>query len=459
MHSRHAAASHSSEGPGVPAHLSSSLPTIALYNNVETFLGFLNRAEDRSVLESRHYRGDRALFWLGDPKLVFVTAPIPHTDYVREHLGYPGTRVLSPAEPSPWLSLDIVREAHLREAVLAYAGPGRAVRLIPYATTPEFLHLAQVLRKEHGLTVYLPETPAPEALWLRDYVDTKAGFRVLASRWLPNADQLLPQGVICRDAETAADAALWFHQHGRVSMVKADNGESGLGHTILPLEPALSLDHIQRQLQHNPYLRDNLIVVEEYVDAAVHLSPSLELFVPPLGQGEPHITYLSQQLFRGFGQFSGVLVSREQLAEPWYPTLAESGLTLARQLQAEGYVGHFDIDAVVDDAHRIWLLEVNSRRTGGTYVHEFAVHTFGPNYLDSVALLSHAKLPSGNISTVAELLAALGDLRYPINGDKRGVVVAVTSALAAHEFGCIIVAGSTAEALHLQAELLKRVQR
>lgn len=432
-------------------------PTIAVYNNVETFLGFLNRAEDRSVLESRQYRGDRALFWLGDPKLVFVTAPIPHADYVRKQAGYPGTQVLSPVEPTPWLSLDILREAPLREAVLAYAGAGRTVQLIPYATTPEFLHLAGRLQDEYGLTVHLPETPAPEAVWLRDYVDTKAGFRMLASRWLPNADRLLPRGVVCRDVETASDAAVWFHGRQRACMVKADNGESGLGHTVLPLEPRLTLNQIQQQLQLNPYLRDNLIVVEEYVDAAHHLSPSLELFVPPLGQGEPRITYLSQQLFRGFGQFSGVLVSREMLAEPWYPALAESGLTLARHLQAEGYVGHFDIDAVVDDAQRVWLLEVNSRRTGGTYVHEFALHTFGPNYLDSVTLLSHTKLPSGAIVTIEELLATVGHLLYPMQGEKRGVVVAVTSALAAHEFGCIIVADTTAEALHLQDELLKRM--
>lgn len=438
--------------------LSPPIPTIALYNNVETFLGFLNRAEDRSVLESRQYRGDRALFWLGDPKLVFVTAPIPHTEYVREQVGYPGTRVLSPQEPSFWLSLDILREAPLREAVLEYAGAGRAVQLIPYATTPEFLHLAHTLRTTYGLTVYLPETPAPEAVWLRDYVDTKSGFRVLASRWLPNADELLLEGVICRDPEAAADAVHWFHRRGRACMVKADNGESGLGHTRLPHTPTLSLADIQQQLQCNPYLRDNLMVVEEYVDTTQHLSPSLELFVPPLGQGEPRITYLSQQLFHGFGYFSGVLVSREMLAEPWYPALAESGLTLARHLQAEGYVGHFDVDAVVDDAHRVWLLEVNSRRTGGTYVHEFAVHAFGPNYLDSVTLLSHAKLPSGRITMLNELLTTLGDLRYPMGDRKRGVVVAVSSALAAHEFGCIIVADTTTEALQMQDELLRRLR-
>jgi hypothetical protein len=306
--------------------------------------------------------------------------------------------------------------------------------------------------------VLLPETPASETVWLRDYVDTKSGFRALAARWLPNATQVLPEGAICRDPQTAAEAAFWFHRQGRTCLVKADTGESGLGHLIVPATPALTFPGLLKQLLSNSFLRDDLIVVEEYIEATTHLSPSLELFVPPLGQGEPHITYLSQQLFRGFGHFSGVLVSREQLTQPWYPVLAESGLVIGRQLQVLGYVGHFDLDAVVDDAQRVWLLEVNSRRTGGTYVHEFATHTFGPDYLQTITLLSHAKLPSGRVTTVDELLAALGDLLYPMGDKRRGVVVAVTSALAAHEFGCILVADSPTDALTLQEAVLQRIR-
>ena len=93
-------------------------------------------------------------------------------------------------------------------------------------------------------------------------------------------------------------------------------------------------------------------------------------------QGEPQITYVSDQLFQGFGDFCGVLVSRELLDTPWYPPLAESGMIIARRLQQMGYVGHFDLDTVVNDEGRVYLLEINPRRTGGTHVHEFAALRF-----------------------------------------------------------------------------------
>jgi len=123
-----------------------------------------------------------------------------------------------------------------------------------------------------------------------------------------------------------------------------------------------------------------------------------------------------------------------------------------------GYVGHFDLDTVVDDNGRLFLLEVNSRRTGGTHVHEFARFAFGPDYLERVVLLSHDAMSSGPFRQFDALQAAIGDLTYPMRGEQRGVVVTVTSALAAGEFGCIIVAASAAEALALQQELAGRVQ-
>ena len=63
-----------------------------------------------------------------------------------------------------------------------------------------------------------------------------------------------------------------------------------------------------------------------------------------------------------------------------------------------GYVGHFDLDTVVNDEGRVYLLEINPRRTGGTHVHEFADHVFGADYLDKVALLSNDTLSSGSIT-------------------------------------------------------------
>lgn len=434
-----------------------SLPTVIVYNNLEAYFEFLNRAGDAQVLEKRRYRGDRALLWCGDPKLVLVTAPIPHADYLRQRGGYPGTRYLMPASPSFSLSQDIMREPALLREIADYAGAPRAVRLIPYATTRPFLRLADMLRRGYGLTVILPESPSPDCLWVRDYIDTKSGFRLLASRWLPDADDLLPQGMACHNLQLAAEAAYWLCKQGRACVIKADRGEGGLGHLIIQPDACGATDGILEQLQANPFLRGDLIIVEEYIPSSRQLSPSLEFFVPPAGQGKPEITYLSNQIFLTFGNFGGVLISRELTKAPWYPTLARAGLTIAERLQAMGYVGHFDLDTVIDDHDRVFLLEVNSRRTGGTHVHEFARFHLGPDYLKEVTLLGHNKLPTGNITRFNELLDAIGDLLYPIQSTRRGIIITVTSALAVREFGCIIVAASTQEATLLQQQLLARL--
>ena len=443
------------------SYLNQNIPVVAVYNISETFFEFLNRAEDATLRErlihGEQYRGDRALLWLGNPKLAFVTFPIPHAEHLCQRLGYHGTSYMAPANPSPWLSLDILREPPLITRLVEYAGTGRTVHLIPYATTRQFFQLVDTLRTEHGLNVLLPESPAPENLWLRDYIDTKTGFRVLASRWLQNSGELLPQGIVCQDMNLAAAAAHWFCTNGQTCVVKADRGENGIGNFILDPGDFSSPEGILRELQLNPFLCDDWVIVEKFIRSSKMLSPSLELFVPPLGVGKPEITYLSNQIFLEFGDFCGVLVNRELLDTEWYSPLAESGLLIAARLQEMGYVGHFDLDAVVDDEERVLLLEINSRRTGGTHVHEFARFFFGPDYLDDVVLLSHDAMKSGAITCSDELLEVIGDLLYPMQKGRQGIIVTVTSALAAREFGCIIVAPSTEEVLALQQALIERI--
>jgi hypothetical protein len=440
-------------------HIAPGIPVVAIYNNLEVAYDFLNRSHDSEVVRRRYSRGDRALLWLGDPKLAFVTMPVPHADYVCERLGYAGTQVLAPLAPSAALSLDILAEPRLLERLLEYAGPARTVQLVPYATTREFLHLADTLCRDHGLHVLLPESPSLDCLWVRDYADTKAGFRTLAARWLSQMPDLLPEGVVCRTFDQAVEVAHWFGQRGKACVVKADSGESGLGHTLLWPEECDVMDCVLERLRANDFLQDDLIIVEEYIQSTVQMSPSLEFFVPPLGRGRPQVTYLASQLFdQGFGRFSGVMLSRDFMETPWYPILATSGQIIAEQLQALGYVGHFDLDAVVDDDERVHLLEVNTRRTGGTHVYEFARFAFGPDYLGQAALISHNSLACGTIGSLDSLLAGIGDLFYPIGSEKRGVVLTVSSTLPTHEFGCIVVGPTSAAALALEQELRTRIE-
>lgn len=437
-------------------YLTRDLPLVAVCNISETFHRFLSREADplqqTQLILGEQYRGDRALVWLGASKLAIVSFPVDHGEWLSQHFDYDDTRWIVPQKPSPWLCRDILDDPALLDKIVEYAGPDQTVQLVPYATTVEFCQLVEMLRAEYGLAVLTPESPDENALWLRDYLDTKSGFRTLVSRWLPDADRLLPEGYICQTWETAADVASWFCSRGRSCVLKADIGENGFGN-IIHTQADLTCSQIVEVIENNPLLHGDSITVEEYIPSSRSLSPSLEMFVPPSGSGDPYVTYLSRQLMVGFGDFYGVLVSKDLYDTPWKAPLFSAGRQIACEMQRLGYVGHFDLDAIVDDSDRVFLAEINTRRTGGTHVHEFGWHVFGPDYLDRVVLLSNDAISTGRLDQFDDLIETAADLLYPINGQERGVVITGTSALQAGEFGAIIVGQSTADVQNLMEQL------
>jgi len=268
--------------------IQNTVATVVISNFAEAHVDFLARAADEQERESLVYsesaHADRTLLWCGDPKLVYVTYPIAHSDWVIDKLGFKNTRYLTPAEPTHFLCKDILREPALLQGLLDYAGEDRTIQLIPYATTPEFLDLVDVLRDEHHLNVLLPESPDRDHLWVRNYVDTKAGFRLLAASCLPDADRLLPFGVVCHTFEEAAQTIRWFGLRGEICVVKANTGESGIGFNVFHPEDNLTISEILAILEANSFFNAEPMVVEEYIHSPNQLSPSPEVFVPRLGK-------------------------------------------------------------------------------------------------------------------------------------------------------------------------------
>jgi hypothetical protein len=439
------------------------IPTVVVSNFAEAHVDFLGRCADpkerEELISSEAYHADRTLLWAGDPKLVIVSYQIAHADLITQRLNFPNTTHIYPEIPTHYLSRDILRESHLVDKIVAYAGAGRLVQLIPYATTPEFLELVDVLRDQYRLDVQTPESPEKKDFWLRDYVDTKAGYRILASFWLADADDLLPFGVACYNLDQALRVAESFSSRNVSCVLKADTGESGIGTFVIhPHEGELDKE-IKQGLLTDPYFKSELIVVEEYIPAREQLSPSLEIKVPRSGEGDPEVTYVSKQLFLKFGDFCGIQVDKSLYEAPWYATLESSGLILARQLQTLGYVGHFDIDCIVRDDGHLYMLEINARRTGGTHVHDFAKHFYGNDYIHKASFISYEAMNSGTITSPQDLVEVLQEYLFPIKGDERfGLIITITRALHNHRFGCIVVAHTAQEAFQLQQDVLAHIQ-
>jgi hypothetical protein len=433
-------------------------PVVIVHNYLESFQKFLSRSGDENTLLDRRFNGDQALFWLGEPKLVISSAPIENAALLKERWGYQAVRALSPDAMSHSLSEDIIREPHLRQAILEFAGENKQIVLVPYATTAEFLMLVKILREEDGLNVLLPESTTPENLWIKDYLDSKVGFRSFLSLITSEKEALkYPQGFICADLEQAVEAADWLRRRGKGCVVKASMGGSGVGNLFLPLNTIPNKDSIAKMVHQNDFLADDVFVVEELILSPESVSPSVEFYVPPEGRGHPEFTYLCNQLFESSGRFAGVVIGKELEQAPWWPEFSSQGQAIAQKLQNIGYVGYFDLDAIVDQDGNCFLVEINSRRTGGTYAHEFMEHNFGLDYGKRFTIISQNKQSSGSLRSLSALEAALDGLLFPMGEAQTGVIVMLTSMLDKGNFGYLILGSTISEVSDLQERMLNRI--
>ena len=435
-------------------------PPVVVHNYLESFRPFLSRTGDENILLNRRFNGDQALYWLGDDKLVFSSAPIQDIDTLSRRWGYQHTQSLSPQNMTASLSEDIAREEHLLEAIVAYAGEDKQIALIPYAATREFYRLAEVLRTSYRLDVALPESPTTNHLWVKDYLGTKVGFRTMFSQWSQGANgHKVPEGFICEELPEVAERVTWFRKQRKGCVVKASEGGSGVGNLFLafPDIPA-SQGEILYHLKDNIYLNHDLYVVEEFIHSPRAESPSAEIFIPPVGSGPPFMTYICEQHFEPSGRFAGVLIGPELESKAYYPKYTETAMFIAQKMQKIGYVGYFDMDSVVDHQNNVYMVEINTRRTGGTYAHEFMEFAFGPAYYNRFAVLAHNKMDAGNCRTLQDLETKLSDFLYPINGEDKGVIILLTSALpVTGTFGFLILGESLQETKDIRSQMTARL--
>ena len=433
-------------------YLDATVPAVALFNNTEGFHPYLARANRPALFETMFDKGNRALLWLGAAKLVVLSAPAPHLGYLRERVGYVDTELLVVPQPSSWICQDILRSPALLERIAAYAGKRGQLQLIPYVTTTGVYELADVLGQKFGLRINLPESPAPENLWIRDYLDTKSGFRDVAGRLLGQA--ALPEGFVCDRPSTAAEAVHWLIRQKRPAIVKANRGNGGFGHWYVSPDAIPSATAALAHLTANPFFQDDLLIVEQRVESPDNVFPAVELYVPP--GGAPFVTHVCQELFLR-GKVTGQIVTPGLADTSWYPDLVRAGLRLADRLQEFGYQGLFDVDGVVSADGRLYLLEANPRRTAGTHAHEFASYTFGPDYAQHMTVICHNTLDAGRVGSSQQLLDLLDDLLYTAGGPPEGIVITHTAGLREGEFGCLAFSPDLQAGMALQDEMLRRI--
>ncbi|MDO8429576.1 MAG: hypothetical protein Q7S88_03010 [Candidatus Daviesbacteria bacterium] len=431
--------------------------TLIVANTAEAFSGPISciantkQREDRIRIEN--ILSQRAIFWEEDNKVVITPQSIPQGlfEYNRRVLGLKNTLNISPEYQSHSLSQNILNDKVLLRNLsdLIRSNPG--IRVTAYAYTRELRDLINYLRKQE-LEFITTEEPQSN-LDLVLYLDSKSGFRSV----LTNLEGvMLPEGSICQDEESTIKKAEKFLRDGKSCVIKANTGESGWGLLILKKDDPL-VEKDVKGLARSEFRNDGIwnsrpFVVEEYIDIDTAIgggSPSTELFI---SDTNIKFGYHCGQLFGKEGEFSGIIMGKDVLDKYITKEMTKMSLLIAKKYQQLGYRGFFDIDFAVSRSGLIYVLETNTRRTGGTHIFDLAKRILQDKWKD-YTILSNDSFRYGKEKSQPEfILRHMEPFLYSLDKREGGVVVTLVDNIEPI-MGYAILARSQSEAETIQNAL------
>lgn len=330
---------------------------------------------------------NRALFYGGDDKVVVTTNPydIQYKQYVYDLLNWKNVHTISPTISSPSLSYDCMINSYLHEELRRLITDNPGIDIIPYRSTPEFYELIDEL-KRHGLEFNTPETLPVDSNFVYYYANSKRGFRHIWERSVSNTEigkkVFIPQGFINTDKAEAIEACWWFKNQNKSFVIKYNFGVQGSG-VLLNDHKQFSgvkpdfIKQVQKLLIDEVW-KEPCIIVEEMMEPDPGIfggSPSIEYCIEENGQVRR--VYASEQFLKEGKTFSGVYIHERVQTDPIIQDAFAAGDLFGAELSKLGYRGFFDVDLVVTKDKKVYAVEANLRRTGGTHTYETAKAILG----------------------------------------------------------------------------------
>ncbi|MEB3214274.1 MAG: ATP-grasp domain-containing protein [Leptolyngbyaceae bacterium] len=416
------------------ASLKPNIPILCIDNFYDYNLDFLNRCE--TLVETRDFFKNscsRFMWYGGWPKLVISRQGTVLRDYFRNYFGFSEELITIPANVSGSTVEGIIQSQTVIEKIIEFIGSQKKLQVISWGGTWEIWELADFLETQFSVLVHLPETAIKENLWIQRYLDTKLGFRTVASSIFNRDEDVIPEGYICLNIDEMYSAVDWFRNQEKGCIIKPNKGLLGKGIIAVDNKSSDEAENLKVIFDNFRNLfSEEPIIVEERILSPSKSSPSIEYYIPPINEGNPKSTYLVKQYLHDDFCFLGNVISKELEQEPWYALLMKNAYRLAERVQQLGYVGYMDIDCIVDEHQNPYFVEVNPRRTGGTHYHEMALRLFGEDYLEKISLISNSHLHSYAFRTFEELFHGSSDLLYNPGDIERGIIISEANLLASH---------------------------
>lgn len=439
------------------------IKNIIIANGAEAFREILSNVNDSdcrvSKINNEHYLSNRSLFWGEGNKLIITPFPVQEVllKKANEVLGLVNVENLYPLKTDISLSSAIIQDKKLFNKLKNVIKENPQVTLSSYAHTPEFAFLVGELKKE-GLHFNLDQNPLENCDWLVTYLGSKIGFRSEILKLQKNYKSILtPQFFICRSKEEVEKISSWFCENKTSCVVKVPSGEGGWGIIIVDCNEyftKIERERIIRSKMNEDSIWDNgPYLVEEFIQSNSKNnlnSPSIEFFIDNQGATA---TYACNQIVDKAGRFIGVTLGKDCIEVKTKRVLHRVGKVIASRYYELGYRGFFDIDFIMSSEGKAYPIETNIRRTGGTHVFDLTQKIFGRNWINKAAVLSSDTFRYGDrVLPVEKILEKVSSISFPIDGEKKGVVITISS-IDQPVFGFIIFATNLSEVMRIYNKL------
>ena len=250
----------------------------------------------------------------------------------------------------------------VRLVEIAKAAAGLTIH--PYMGIEDVWELAAILSADSHAPVRVI-APPPPVTWI---ANDKALFDELVTR-VVGRDALVETRISTDTTGIESDLRLLAKRHHRVGL-KRTRCASAMGNAVFSSKDIGSDQDAARMvaefLRRTQWPKDEEVLSVAWLDT--DLSPSTQIWIPPLGLGEPRLDGIYEQILKGEEKvFVGSRPS--SLPEAVNRELGGSALMIAAALQELGYVGRCSFDHLVtgdpDGQFQVVFTECNGR-WGGT---------------------------------------------------------------------------------------------
>ncbi|MCX6730253.1 MAG: hypothetical protein NTZ55_00200, partial [Candidatus Roizmanbacteria bacterium] len=210
---------------------------VYIYNVVEDEWSFIttisDKEERRKEIESCNSSAECYLFANADENEFTYISPKPISSefkkYFQRLVGATKIDILVPKNDTHLICKDFYNDKALFNRFIKKAKKYKKVSLVSYATSPQFLDLAERL-KEKKINVVTPEAPEVDCAWTVNFYGSKSGIRQLAQQSTAlEPDFIMPEGVICVGKLDAAKIAANRYINDNGVVIKTNKGSSGNG--------------------------------------------------------------------------------------------------------------------------------------------------------------------------------------------------------------------------------------